>query len=83
MTFLERAVECRLICKSTLSGDVGEGKARIPHQVFGSFHTAFNQPVVRWSAKRRFEGSGKVAHRYLACICDLIEGNALLKVRIQ
>ena len=61
MNSFEGAIECRLICKSTLSGNVGEGKARIRHQVFGSLHTPFNQPLVRWPAERRSEGSGKVA----------------------
>jgi len=63
MNSFEGAIECRLICKSTLSGDVCKGKAGIRHQVSGSLHTAFNEPFVRWPAKGRFEGSGKVAHR--------------------
>ena len=38
----EGAVECRLIRKSTLNGDVGKRQAGIRHNISGPIHTAFN-----------------------------------------
>ena|ERR1035437_4456185 len=58
----EGAVECRLIRKSTLNGDVGKGQAGIRHKISGPIHTAFSQPLIRRPAKGLFEGPSKVAY---------------------
>jgi hypothetical protein len=59
----EGAVECGLIRKSTLRGDIGKGQTRIRHKIFGLVHTPFDQPLVGWLAKGLLEGPGKVAYR--------------------
>jgi hypothetical protein len=56
MNPFEGAIECRLIRKSTLRGDVGKGQAGTRHKISGHIHTAFNQPFIRRSAKGLFEG---------------------------
>jgi hypothetical protein len=63
MDSFEGAVECRLIRKSTPSGDVGKGQARIRHKISGPVHTALNQPPIRRRAKGLFEGPSKMAYR--------------------
>jgi hypothetical protein len=58
----EGAVECGLIRKSTLRGDVGKGQTGICHKISGPPHTAFNQPLIGRHAKGLFEGTGKMAY---------------------
>jgi hypothetical protein len=55
----EGAVECRLINKSTLNGDVGKGQAGIRHKISGPIHTAFRQPLVRRPAKGLLKARAK------------------------
>ena len=62
MNSFKGAVKCRLIRKSTLSGDVGKGQAGIRHEIYSPIHAAFNQPLVRRPAKGLFEGPSKVAY---------------------
>jgi hypothetical protein len=62
MNSLEGAVECRLICKPALNGDIGKGQPRIRHQISGPVHAALNQPPIRRRAKGFFEGPSKVTY---------------------
>jgi hypothetical protein len=62
MNSFEGAVECRLIRKSALSCDVGEGQAGIRHKPSGLIHTPFHQPLIRWLVKGLPEGPSKVAY---------------------
>jgi hypothetical protein len=59
---IEGAVKCRLIPKSAPNSDVGKGQAGVHDKGFGSFDTAFRQPLMRRLAKGFFEGPCKVAY---------------------
>jgi hypothetical protein len=56
----EGAVQCRLIRKSTLSGDVREGQTGVRHKISGLIHATFSQPLIRRPAKGLFESPSKV-----------------------
>src|ERR1700690_1267877 len=79
----EGAIQCGLIRKSTLNGDLGKRRAGVRHKISGPTHTPFNQPSVRRLAKGLFERTSKMAYREVAHCCNLLGFNIAVEMGLE